>query len=450
MELARRGPAEGGPDLRGRVWARIQNADTEPIQTTPLRWPRFALAGGLIVASGIALVALRPGTPLAPAAAFADVQRAMEQIQTATWHEQAAWQKMPMVYYMRQNPPAIAVQDNGGSLGLMVSDARGQLSRDSKGIIWIWKRNLNIREQINQSLYFKQEDLEKSMREDFSHKWRYSPWKRTEKNGFIEFEREGTRYRDDTNWWRKQKPQVYSYFYRVDPKTNRINRTEWRQAQGVPGKSSNVRTNSRYNVPLKPGIFDIVPPVGNTVTYIDPSMVGDRIRSKASSDLSTADATAIQSTLTRLAEAYNRKSWAEYLALRDTTAPRLFVRSASTPEAKVRAEFDKRPEWRTWDRLSVKTSHYNTVFQATRRSESDVFPPANPNDRVEAGVVVQGRNGSGALIKTTAIIGLLKREGTWKVSYMRFPQPGKFQKLATPAEAAEDGAKAAMGFKKAK
>ncbi|MGC4046373.1 MAG: hypothetical protein QM758_21490 [Armatimonas sp.] len=449
-ELARTEPA-ADTDLRERVWNRIQAADAETTPAAPYRWSRFALAGGVMLASGVALVTLRPGSApfLAPAIAFADVQRAMEKIQTATWHEQATWQKVPMVYYMRQNPPSIAVQDNEGSLGLMVSDARGQFSRGKDGTIWIWKRNLNIRERINQSLYFKQEDLEKSMREDFSFKWRYTPWKRTEKNGFIEFEREGTRYRDDTGWWKKQKPQVYAYFYQVDPKTNLINRSTWRQAQGVSHKNSNVRDSFRYNVPLKPGIFDIVPPVGKMVTYMDVSLVEDRIRSKSNRDLSDADVAAVQTTLTRLVKAYNSKNWAEYLALRDTTTPRLFVRSASEPEAKIHAEFDKRAEWRSWSSLSVQTSHYTTIFQATRRSESDAFPPPNPKDSVEVGVVALGTNGAGAPRKSAGFISLLKRGGVWKVSGMRF-ETGKFRQPATPAQAAEDGARAALGGKSAK
>lgn len=445
-ELARTEPDNIDTNLRERVWARIQNTESETAQAAPPRWPRFALAGGLMLASGVALVTLRPGSAplLAPAAAFADVQRAMEKIQTATWHEQAIWQKIPMVYYMRQNPPAIAVQDNEGGLGVMVSDARGQFSRDNKGIIWIWKRNLDIREKINQSLYFKPDDLAKSLRDDYAYKWRYTPWERTEKNGFIEFEREGTRYRDDTNWWKKQQPQTYVYFYQVDPKTNLINRATWRQAKGVPGKSTNVRSDFRYNVALKPGIFDIVPPVGKTVTYIDPSAVEDRIRSKKASDLSAPDATDVQAVLTRLAKAYNTKNWPEYLSLRDTTTSKLFVRPASEPEAKIRAEFDKRTEWRSWDRFSVKTSHYNTVFQATRRSESDVFPPPNPNDAVEVGVVAQGLDGTGAPRKSAGFISLLKRGGVWKVNGMHF-QTGKFRQPETPAQAAEDGARAAMG-----
>lgn len=450
-ELARTEPDNIDTNLRERVWDSVLRSDTENPSVTRPRWSRFALAGGLVLASGVALVTLRPGSAplLAPAVAFADVQRAMEKIQTATWHEQARWQKVPMVYYMRQNPPAIAVQDNEGGLGVMVSDARGQFSRDNKGIVWIWKRNLDIRDKINQSLYFKPDDLEKSLRDDYSYKWRYTPWKRTEKNGFIEFEREGTRYRDDTNWWKKQKPQTYVYFYQVDPKTNLINRATWRQAKGVPGKNTNVRSSFRYNVPLKPGIFDIEPLLGKPITYIDVSMTEDRVRSKKSSDLSSTDAAAVQATLNRLAEAYNRKSWAEYLALRDTTSSRLFVRQASTPEDKVRAEFDKRPEWRTWNRVSVKTSHYNTVFQATRHSESDAFPPPNPNDRLEAGVVVEGLNSTGTTRKAAALVGLLKRGDIWKVSYMRF-QTGKFRQPETPAQAAEDGARAAMGGKSTK
>ena len=72
-ELARaESPAD--PALRERVWARLQSADAAVSAPSPRRWPRFAVVGALALASGVGVIALRPGTtPLAPAVAFAEV-----------------------------------------------------------------------------------------------------------------------------------------------------------------------------------------------------------------------------------------------------------------------------------------------------------------------------------------------------------------------------------------
>ena len=294
-------------------------------------------------------------------------------------------------------------------------------------------------------MYFKNGADKNSLNDTLFYKWKYSPWVKREKEGFIEFQREGERYRDDTNWWRKQTHQRYIYTYLVDPKTNLIVRSEFRQSKGAPGANARIRQNFRYNVPLKPGVFDVRPPVGKPTTFVDWTEVGDRGRHNRKATISSVDTLAVEETLKKLANAYNRHDWNTYIALRDTRSPLLGFHLASTPEATLRENFEKRKEWRTWDSFKATSSSYSPEFQATRNSENDPFPPRNPHDVVDMMATIRGTDVSGKALSRAARIGLRKMEGIWKVSSIQFLS-GKPRRAETPRQAAEKGARAVQSY----
>ncbi len=132
--------------LEGRIAAvlpQIASAPMPPRNRRVARRTSMALAG---VAAAIGIgVWLLPGKPSQPTIAFADVQKAMQQVQIVSWKSylvvtDAKWhplrdQKLPGSYgitWLRRDPPAIAtIAQPRGSVSL--TDGRGNLEHTAQG-----------------------------------------------------------------------------------------------------------------------------------------------------------------------------------------------------------------------------------------------------------------------------------------------------------------------------
>ncbi len=275
--------------LQSRIAAALPSA---PPVSAPRRRPVTArrVAVGLVgmAAAGAAFFWLTPGQPGRPTMAFADVEQAMEQVQTVSWDETmmfyraghpversaSRWTK-----WLRRNPPALA--SNGGFQDVRfqdVEDARGDLTRIAPGRYVVFK----LRDRRDGSIATK---VEAHIREitqpqnaqpPIGHgllgagadRVEFSPTRQRhvtlDGQDRILFTRD-----QDMISVSRDKSENHSYFHIkvwADPITHRVVRIEAHSPDGGgktgPDEMVLTRNNFHYNQTPPPGVFDWSPPLG--------------------------------------------------------------------------------------------------------------------------------------------------------------------------------------------
>lgn len=277
--------------LQGRLAAALASA--LPAVTHPPRHPHIMrrTAVGLI---GIAAVAaaffwLTPGQPGRPRIAFADVERAMQQVKTVSWKTEEQTPSIPgqrskdtilftFTYWLRRNPPAIATTglEVVGMIKTLI-DARGafSLSKDECDVTSMTNNPIRrtVEKQILNFTEFPQPASSSSVYQGqtTTTNFRQSSVVLNGQNE-VRFDRDVK-----TVWIGKGRTdyQLSHVITWADPETHRIIRNEAYFSKDTPrGRTFRpyviIQDHFRYDQTPPKGTFDWSPPAGVRVVRIPP------------------------------------------------------------------------------------------------------------------------------------------------------------------------------------
>lgn len=437
--------------------------DTVRGLTAPKRAALFAAV--MLVASAGAVLTALPGGPVRPTAAFARVEKAMNQVTTAVWQERTYYlgktaRKLDRQHTVRvrMDPPAMLMETSaaGAATGERhLTTSRGILIYAPEGRHFIQFGDITDNE-ILQS--FVKSELRRGFRRalifprDASQqkdnytgyepfKWRETPWevRQTTLNGaaVLRYTRDTALYRDDSAWWRKQKPREFRETVYADPRTFLIVRREDERMDTPVGDTLTVRDNFRYNVPMPPDTFDLPAPVGQTL-LVTQGMPPGRHPVKASDHDGAGNAVRL------LTAARQRRDWDRYAELYDfdfapqrtvlknaamaRIVPAQFRRETQQPPAttkaayreQIRKEFRAGEPYRSWRIDRVDKVEYEQTYLYTRRSESIPFPPRTPPDTFNVQASLTATTESGEAVKSGAFFTVRRIGSAFRVADIRF------------------------------
>lgn len=287
--------------LKSKTLAAINRKETVPLSPRPafrLR-PTFAALAACLAAVSVAL--LWPGSPVRPLPAFADVEKAMSKVQSATWtakltsYPQDFW-GMTEEFWVRRSPPAVASLTTEKRVGTYrtVQDAHRFASFFSKSNQYYTRSNqqahANIARHVEQTLRALTELPQSGQTTEMSA----DGFDRGLETGFritgAKFVRTVTPWKSETTILAGQSALKFTREVRrmvtrpkqsqsagrtfhadtaqtiwADAKTLRVIRAEWRQSFDGRISLVSLRSNFRYDEPAPPGTFDLAPPPGATI-----------------------------------------------------------------------------------------------------------------------------------------------------------------------------------------
>ena len=280
-------PAPAG--LQSRIAAVLPSAPPVSAPCRPVAVRRAAVGLAGVAAASAAFFWLTPGQPGRPTIAFADVEQAMEQVQTASWDETmmfynraghpvkstaSHWTK-----WLRRNPPALA--SNGGFEDLRfqeLRDVRGHFERIAPGRYIVSKprdrRDGSISTVVEAYIreitqpQITQTPIGNGLLGAGADRVEFSPTRQRhvilDGQDLILF----TRDQDSIAVSRDKSERHYYYHIKVwaDPITRRVVRIEQHSPDGWaktgPDNMVLTRSNFRYNQTPPLGVFDWSPPPG--------------------------------------------------------------------------------------------------------------------------------------------------------------------------------------------
>ncbi len=269
----------------------------------PLRPAAVGLAG---LAAGLAAIFwFLPGQPGQPMIAFADVQKAMQQVQIASWKTHyivtdANWRtlaqkQMPgpdFTTWVRRNPPTVATigQPHGFQ---SLEDKHGDMDRTAQGN-YLWKPNNKQREKdFSRGVEEQIESLTQASMTSPStsdpHLSVYTIVANPRQQSVVQDGQRQilfTHNEEIVVRINKHVPEMH-YFQQhntwVDPVSHLVTRTESRNwGDKMSGQFNQrqvvVSDNFRYNQAPPPGVFDWSPPPGANVINMNDLRVGKGLR----------------------------------------------------------------------------------------------------------------------------------------------------------------------------
>ena len=264
--------------LQSRIAAALPSAPPASVPRRPVTARRAAVVLAGVAAAGAAFFWLLPGQPGRPTVAFADVEQAMQQVQTASYDLQshiydAQGRAFPggmtnsLHLWLRRSPAAIACFNRGMSEQTL-SDTRGGLEHSfNDGLYLKFPNKVNIEQQVDTLL----RQLTGPMTDAPSpapgpyQQWTMTPWqqKRVMLNGVpcLKFMRTVSR----TIGKRHGVTHINIW---VDAITLHVIHVEdfgdaTFMAEGYQERA--VIDNFHYNETLPPSMFDWSPPAGAKV-----------------------------------------------------------------------------------------------------------------------------------------------------------------------------------------
>lgn len=258
------------PTLESRIAVALPLA--VPSKPTPkLRW-QSALAAAVAGAAALAAVLFLPGSPAHPLPAFADVESAMQSVQSISALSIVERQllngkttRQATQCWTRRHPPtqAFQVKETGER---MLDDGKHFVTYSPKTGKWnIRIRHWNIAEEVEQTFFaYTHPTVENTSPGLHINYFEKSVWQssQTELDGksvwkFTSTMHPKTYYVKDMDM---RKVTIWA-----DAQTHRVVRTEIVIPEDTY-KYRNIVSNYRYNEPAPPGVFDLKPPKGTPTT----------------------------------------------------------------------------------------------------------------------------------------------------------------------------------------
>ncbi|MBC7809329.1 MAG: hypothetical protein H7145_24610 [Akkermansiaceae bacterium] len=439
----------------------------------PKRTALFAATAALLITAGTVLTTL-PGGPLRPTAAFARLEKAMDQVKTAQWkdvtyyagrlpskpgEESSIWVRLDEPATSRESPlfAGAAVRERylttphgtlfyaPGAHHYWASDNYSVSESSQANQV---NRTTPLRAALRRALLFPRDAAERNSDHTDAppYKWRESLWesKRTVLNGTeaLCFTRRSALYRDDSPFWRKQKPREIRETVYADPETFLIVRRETEQTHGAIGRTLTISHGFRYNVPPPPGTFEVSVPVGRTVLVTQAMLPGG-------DPVSAPDRRGAQKAVRSLTDARNRNDWDAFAGvydfgfapqkhvLRESAAKRILpltlhresyplpARTGSENRVQEQENFRRGKPYRSWRIDGIDSVKYEGTYLYTRRSESDPFPPRTPPDTFAVRARLAAVTRTGRTEKKSASFTVRKTGTDFRVTEIRFVDPPK-------------------------
>lgn len=282
-------PAPAG--LQSRIAAALPSLPPVSAPRRPVVTRRAAVGLAGVAAAGVAFLWLLPGQPGSPTTAFADVEQAMEQVQTISWRTEERndnpinhkSEDVSLVFtnWVRRNPPAIATTNfemtpsHDFHLTKSLIDARGgfSLSKGECDVDPVLKVSAQqrVEGQIHGLTHFPQAAPS-------SKSWGLAQTTATnfqQRNVVVNGQRQ-VRFDQDikTVWSVREGHTEYRTAHAItwaDPETHRIIRVEARISKdttGVMPFTTIIQDHFQYNQAPPKGIFDWSPPTGVRVVQM--------------------------------------------------------------------------------------------------------------------------------------------------------------------------------------
>ncbi len=419
-------------NLSERVW----HALPEPRKKTAMLWKPLALGTGIAALAGIVVFAALPGSPVHPTPSFAQVEKAMSAIKTATWTETRYRNKPDGTketisqneYTVQIHPARIMIRDKkDNSVVKIENEILLSCSIDSNQ--WSamnspWLSERKFHPEITQEDYIRKmvsfpKDLpmqpgEERKEGNITQKW--TDWVSAQDGNLIRFTRQ-TLYRDAPNnvtQWGDSIAFNAEETAWVQPETCQIVRRSSRMSgikngKGIPtARIETVSDKFRYNVALPPKMFELPrPEAGKRFVF------GENRRKKARFLPTDAEQASIAASFDRIAAAWSKKDtnaflnawdWESYVLLEGVKQRhRVTNPSEAIEQAKQRwrdimlkgfpfSQMTREVRW-----TSINSRPTGTLV---RKSESEPFPPQEGEPQnFNAFVTVHGTDASGKRVR---------------------------------------------------
>jgi len=274
--------------LEGRIAAALPRTASVPMPPRNRRVARRVAVGlaGVTAAIGAGFWLL-PGHPSQPTLAYADVERAMQQVQTVSWNETMIFNDRSghpipstgsrTANWLRCNPPALA--SNGQFQDLQ--DKRGELLRIAPGVYGLFEprplghgvESGSIAASVQATLReFTQPLTDNHFLPNSSRSHVVSSPAR-QQDTVLEGQKCVRFTRNEEIVATPRHGPERHYLFRVsvwaDPVTRRVIRIENRNIEGGawPNWQVTTRSNFHYNQTPPPGVFDWSPPPGSKIYH---------------------------------------------------------------------------------------------------------------------------------------------------------------------------------------
>lgn len=392
--------------LPGDLNERTFRALPAPKPTARPLWKPLALGTAIAALAGVGVFALLPGGPVRPTPSFAQVEKAMREVNTATWTETTysvgadgkerdspRWECWAQVDSARiaRRPEKLgegweaSLVFTEGDRAWYVRPQRHQwLARDAWGQERKLRPSITSRELVREHILFPRDPSEKATHSDISNhiETKRTAWKSAPETKLLRFVREETTV---VKGWEAPPFQITESVW-VEPKTYRIVRRE--RLQHVPAtwkgrptffrSSRQVSENYRYDEAPPPGTFSVpLPKVGEPFVFDDNGLW------KKGRVPNAADGAAMRKALAQAADAWKRRDVKGFLACWDWKSQKLILNARmwgmapeeQTEQSHWRKAVAKGYPFPRWEVEKIRASFMgNGVY--VRKSESDLFPPS--------------------------------------------------------------------------
>jgi hypothetical protein len=400
-----------------------------PSQERKLR--SLGLVGGVALAAGATLLFAVPGGPLRPTPSFAQVEAAMEKIQTVHWTETMTVKGMwafgakgghvvdadkvssTRVYdCWAQLEPSRLVRRLVPKETEDLSDERTFIDYEK---VWDYRKTkysltymliptslaLKVpphKNNVIDQIVLPTDDLQRTETVNGGSvplKVIYSPWKQTEESLSG---RRALKFTRQVTTLRKSDKRIKTVIVWVTPETMRVVRRE-----EVDSFSHRIAENFHYNATPPAGALELpVPRVGESFRFIDLTL--ERRNSKANAE-------AARALIPQVLDAYSKRDTDRFLALWDWDA--VGKEDATRLQAQWRKAVQDHTPYNTW-RYGALTTGFAGRALYQRKSETEPFPPTYPTTDAVLGAWVTTEKSAYPTL-AEAVFSLTKRSGQWKI-----------------------------------
>ncbi len=419
-------------NLSERVWRVLP----EPRKKTAMPWKPLALGTGIAALAGIVIFAALPGSPVHPTPSFAQVEKAMSEIKTATWTETRYRNKPDGTketisqneYTVQIHPARIMIRDKKDD-SIVKIENETLLSCSIDWNQWSamnspWSSERKFHPEMTQEEYVQKMvsfPKDSSMqpgeeRKEGNMTTRWTDWVAAHDGNLIRFTRQ-TLFRhapNNVNEWGDSLVLNSEESVWVQPDSNQIVRRVSHMLGKRNGKDistakiETVSDNFRYNVALPSKIFEIPKPkVGERFVFEDSR------RTKARFLPTDAEKASIAASFDRIAAAWSKKDtktflnawdWESYVLL-DGVKQRHRVTNPSEAIEQAKQRWrDTMLKGFPFSQMTreVRWTSINSRPTGTRvrKSESEPFPPQEGEPQnFNAFVTVHGTDASGKRVR---------------------------------------------------